>query len=395
MFQRSTKFSRANIKNRSKKVSAKTKKFMTKKHIVTLTALTLTVFATTASPVVFADRFQDQINELNQQSAVKQDGLNSLGSQAADLKDQINKLQAQISALQAQIQANENQKVVTLAKIADAEAKLVQNKQYLSDSIKAMYVEGGMSSLEMLATSKNLNDFVDQKQYQTSVQGKIQETLAAIKDLQAQLLTEKTNLERMIADQQDMKVKVATQQAEQARLLSLNQAQQSELDGQIKANSTKVADLHKQQALENARLSGGKIPSGVKGGGGYPGVWAFAPMDSIVDSWGMYNRECVSWTAYKVAASGRYMPHWGGYGNANQWDDNARAADIPVSHTPKSGDVAVSNSGTYGHVMYVEDVAGDGSIFVSDYNQQYDGLYRTYWISASTVSARGLLFIHF
>jgi surface antigen len=45
--------------------------------------------------------------------------------------------------------------------------------------------------------------------------------------------------------------------------------------------------------------------------------------------------------------------------------------------------------------MYVEATGSDGSIYVSDYNQQYDGLYREYWISASTVQAKNLVFIHF
>jgi len=375
--------------------NTKTTNKTARRKVLTLSFFGLLAVAMASSPLVYADHFQDQINELNQQTSVKQDGLNSLGAQAASYQDAIAKAQAQISALQAQIQANEAQKADTIKKIADAQADLDHKKQLLSDVLKKMYVTGGMSSLEMLATSKDLNDFVDQEQYNNKIQSQVQTTLAQIREVQAQLDVQKTNLERMIADQQDMRVKVAAQQAEQNRLLSLNEAQQNELNGQIKANNDKVSDLRKQQAMENARLSGGKIPAGVPGGGGYPGVWAFAPMDTIVDSWGMYNRECVSWTAYKVAVSGRYMPYWGGYGNANQWDDNARSSGIPVDGNPRSGDVAVSNSGTYGHVMYVEDVASDGSIFVSDYNQQYDGLYRAYWVSASTVSSRGLVFIHF
>lgn len=361
-----------------------------------LLTLGVVVSGLAASPLVYADQFQDQINDLTQQNATKQDGLNALGSEAASYQDAINKLQGEISNLQAQIQANEAKKADTIAKIADAEAQLVHNKQMLSDILKTMYVGEGMSSLEMLATSKNLNDYVDQQQYNNSVQSQIQTTLATIKTLQADLATQKSNLERMIANQKDMQSQVAAQQAEQSRLLGLNQAQQADLDGQIKANSSKISDLRKQQALENSRLSStGKIPSGSRGGGGYPSVWADAPQDSILDSWGMYNRECVSYTAFRVAASGRYMPYWGGYGNANQWDDNARAAGIPVDSHPRSGDVAISNNGTYGHALYVEGVASDGSINVSDYNQQYDGLYRNYWIDASTISSKNLVFIHF
>jgi surface antigen len=311
------------------------------------------------------------------------------------LQDTISKLQAEIANLQSQISINEAKRQETVAKIAEAEANLAKQRSYLADSLKAMYVDGNISSLEMLASSQDISHFVDQEEYQNSIQGQVQSTLDSIKALRVKLDSDKVTLERMIADLNDMRARVGSQQAEQARLLNLNQQQQADLDAQIKNNTAQAMELRKQQAMENARLGGGKIPAGIPGGGGYPGKWAFAEMDTIVDSWGMYNRECVSWTAYKVYASGRYMPYWGGYGNANQWDDNARAAGIPVDGRPRVGDVAVSNSGTWGHVMYVEGVGADGSIYVSDYNQQYDGLYREYWISAGTVSGKGLVFIHF
>jgi surface antigen len=104
----------------------------------------------------------------------------------------------------------------------------------------------------------------------------------------------------------------------------------------------------------------------------------------------MYNRECVSYTAFKVAVSGRHMPYWGGYGNANQWDDNARASGIAVDGNPREGDVAQTDNGYYGHVMYVEYVYGDGTILISQYNVNLDGRY-----SEKRISAAGLNFIHF
>lgn len=366
-----------------------------KKLVISSVVIGLIVGGVAVSPLVQAQTYQEQINALSAQNSDKQSNLGVLDDQAAGLQDTINKLQVQINALQSQIQINDAKRIDTVAQIAAAEAELTRQKGILSDDIKAMYIGGQMSSLEELATSQSLSEFADAQQYKIAVQHKIQAQLKSINDLKAKLATEKANLERMIADLNTMRNTVSTQQAEQARLLALNQQQQADLDNQIKANSAKIADLRRQQAIENARLFGNKIPAGIPGGGGYPGKWAFAPQDTIIDSWGMYNRECVSWTAYKVYASGRYMPYWGGIGNANQWDDNARAAGIPVDSRPRQGDVAVSNSGAFGHVMYVEQTAGDGSIYVSDYNQQYDGLYREYWIAASTVSARGLVFIHF
>lgn len=344
--------------------------------------------------LVEAATYQQQIEALNNRNADSRGDLNQLGSEAANLQDAIARLNAEIASLQSQIAASEAKRVETIAKIAEAEVELARQKTSLGESLKAMYVDGQMSSLEQLATSKGLEEFADQEQYQLSAQNKIQRTLATIKELQAKLATEKVNLERMIANLQEMRQRVFAQQAEQARLLSLNQTQQAELDGQIKANSSKISQLRSLQAAENARLLGGGSGRGTPGGGGYP--WGFVSYPSSqVDPWGMYKRECVSYTAWKVSNSGKYMPNWGGRGNAKQWDDNARAAGMNVSNTPSAQTVAVSNAGTWGHVMWVESVAGDGAIFVSDYNQQFDGNYRTYWISADKVAARGLVFIQF
>jgi surface antigen len=344
------------------------------------------------SPLVRADTYDDQINALRQSSAATQANKDQLGAQAASLADQINKLQVQISALQAQITDNQNKRNATIAKIAEAEAELAKQRKLLGENIKAMYLEGQITTLEMLASSKDLSEFVDKEQYRNTVKNKIKDAVDRITALKVQLANEKVTLEKLIADQEAIQSQLNAQQAEQSRLLSLNQAQQNELDSQIKANSSRISELKRQQAAENARRFArtGAIPSGVPGGGGYPGVWAFAPQDSIVDSWGMYNRECVSFTAWKVAASGRYMPYWGGIGNANQWPGNARASGIPVDGNPRVGDVAIGMYGYYGHAMYVEAVYGDGTIYVSQYNFGLDGYY-----SEMRINASGLYFIHF
>jgi surface antigen len=134
---------------------------------------------------------------------------------------------------------------------------------------------------------------------------------------------------------------------------------------------------------------GNHASGGAPCGGGYPGYLCNAAQDTVVDPWGMFNRECVSYTAYKVAASGRHMPYWGGRGNANQWPDSARADGIPVDGNPKAGDVAISLAGPYGHAMYVEAVNG-GSVYVSQYNYGVPGTYST-----MTIPASGLYFLHF
>ena len=350
----------------------------------------LVVLGASHAALVKADQFEEQIRQLSAENGEKRESVNQLGAQASSFEDAINKLQQQISVMQAQIAANEKRVVELQQQIAEAEAELAKQKDLLGQNIRAMYVEDDISTLEMLASSNDLSDFVDKQQYRNSVKNKIKATVDKINDLKHQLKGQKETLEQTLKNQNEVKTQLSVQQGEQNHLLSLNQQQQSELNGAIKNNNAKIAELRKQQAAENAKIFGGSVPKGIPGGGGYPGAWAFAPIDSIVDTWGMYNRECVSYTAWKVWSTGRFMPYWGGRGNANQWDDNARAAGIPVDGNPRVGDVAVKNAGFYGHVMYVEHVYGDGTIYISQYNAGWDGNY-----SEARISASGLVFIHF
>lgn len=355
------------------------------------------------SPLVTAATLQEQINQLNSENAVNKEVVSQLEREASSYEDAIYTLKNKIWALQRQIDENYEKSSQLEDEIIAAQAELERQKKLLGDSIKAMYLEGDISTIEMLATSDDLSDFFDKQEYRDVVKTKIKATLDKVTSLKAELKDKKAEVELIIKEQERLRSETNAQKAEQDRLLNYNVAQQNDHNSKVKTNQAKIAELRRLQAIENARLFGSTPGTGANCGGGYPGsasgpwgTWGCNyPLDNTIDNWGMYNRECVSYTAFKVAASGRYMPYWGGYGNANQWDDNARNSGIPVDDNPKVGDVAVSNAGTYGHVMYVEAVSDDNGIYISDYNQQWDGRYREYWIPASTWQARGLVFIHF
>lgn len=107
----------------------------------------------------------------------------------------------------------------------------------------------------------------------------------------------------------------------------------------------------------------------------YPGA------SSGVDPWNFYKGQCTSFAAWRVnhnlgiRFSNSYKgQHWG---NAINWDNAARAAGISVTGTPRAGDIAVRNYGTYGHVAYVAKVNADGSFVVEEYNFLHKNNYDT------------------
>ena len=335
-----------------------------------------------------ADTYDDQIRALQQEAQGYQNEAGRLRAEADTLQSTINVLNAQSAALQAQISSNEIKAQQLNQQIKDTEQRIANQKDAMGRNLRSMYVESTITPLEMIASSKSIGDFIDKQEYRNKIRDSIQSSLEKIKELKADLEKQKIEVDHVLADQKEMHAQLAEQESAKNNLLAQTQGQEAAYQSLVGQKNNEISNLRAQQRAANSRfIPGGGGPAC---GGGYPGVYCNAPMDSIVDMWGMYNRECVSYAAFKVQQSGRYMPYWGGRGNANQWDDNARASGIPVDSTPRVGDVAVWNVGYYGHVMYVEGVHGDGTISISQYNADWNGTYSTNRISAS-----GLQFIHF
>lgn len=87
-------------------------------------------------------------------------------------------------------------------------------------------------------------------------------------------------------------------------------------------------------------------------------------------------RNCTDWVAWRIPEiTGVSVPR--GWSHAKYWDDRARESGYSVDTIAEKGDIAVWNSGAYGHVEVVESVNGDGSVNTSAYNKSQDGEFGT------------------
>lgn len=377
-----------------------------KKRLIPLFITALAALITISSPV-YASDYSAQIQSLQNQNADKQTSLENLKTAALPLQQKIDNLQATIDGLTKLINDNQAARDKLTGSIASLDGQIAGQRQILKDSVRQMYIQGDMSTVEMLATSKNLSDYVDKEQYTLLAQTKVKKGMDKINNLENEQKKQKKQADQLIADNQKMQSQVSAQKDQVNQLLSQNQAQQDSASQDIASNNAQISDLEKKQAAENASmLASLSVPSG--GGGGasvtvqstpsnildvdgtqYP--WANAPWpNDIPDPWGMDERQCVSYTAWAVSASGRHMPYWGGSGNAKQWPADAEAAGIAVDSNPRAGDVAISTAGTYGHAMYVNSVNSDGTLNISQYNADWTGTYST-----ARINPGSLVFIHF
>lgn len=327
---------------------------------------------------------QDQINALQQENANNRNIVAQLQGQATSYQDAINKLQAAISALQSQIDANTAEQNRLQKEIDKAEAELIKQKQLLGTNIKQMYLEGDVSTLEVLAASRNLSDFVDKQQYRNAVQDKVKETLDKIKELQLSLQKHKREVESLLTEQKSQQANQQAARAEQNSLLSYNIGQQAAYNQKTKDNQAKIDALIASQRRANFNPDGGyyfiRFPGAVRSfdPGAYPYAnagFGMSPGPGCVDNdgpdqWGYCTRQCVSYTAWAVVASGRSAPMY--WGNARDWVAAAYARGIPVYRTPQPGDIAISTAGFWGHAMYVQSVSGN-TFGTSEYNTYLTG----------------------
>ncbi|ORX69439.1 CHAP-domain-containing protein [Linderina pennispora] len=112
------------------------------------------------------------------------------------------------------------------------------------------------------------------------------------------------------------------------------------------------------------------------------------------DKWLYFKCQCTSFVAWRINSRlginfhNKYKGK--AWGNANQWDEAARASGVKVDGTPTPGSIAQTNKGGggAGHVAWVAKVSGN-SVTIEEYNY---GVYRGY--GTRTVPKSTFNYIH-
>lgn len=348
-------------------------------HATRATLVVIAIFMAVVTPFQIvqparADEFDERIKALQSEIDQYQVKAGELSKKASSLQVELDRLSYEKATLQKQIDLKQAEYDQTVISIAENEKKIEQNQGALGDTIASLYVDDKISTIEMLASSQNIGEYVDKQEYRSAVRDQLTRTISEIKTLKKKLEQQKVDAERILADQKIQRSTLASKEAEQQQLVNQTRGEEAAYQGLSADRSAKKAEVQRQQAaataaaMRRANGSGGQAVAGDPGKGGYPSNLANAPLDALVDPWGMYNRECVSYTAWKVYQKNGYMPYWGGRGNANQWPAAARSAGIATGSTPRVGSVGVISAGVYGHVVWVESVNSNGTINISQYN---------------------------
>lgn len=314
-----------------------------------------------------------------------------LAAEAEQIEVRLARLDAQLASVNAEIRKNKQQFERLSMELEVREAEVADRSDDVEAVLRQAYFDSQMSVVEMLASRNSLSHYMDYYAVRDRIQSELQDDLGVLKDAKAEIEAQREAIAAVLRDGRSMRDTLQQKREEQAELLERTRGQQRAYAQLVKERNATIAALRAQQLSANqSYFAAGEIIKGDPNRGGYPDKLDNAPQDSLVDPWGMYNRECVSYTAWKVHQTTGHMPYWGGHGNANQWPASARAVDIPTGTTPKKHAVAIAFIGPYGHAMFVEEVLGNGNIRISEYNYFVDGTY-----TERIIPGDGLTYIYF
>ncbi|MDR1197117.1 MAG: CHAP domain-containing protein [Candidatus Nomurabacteria bacterium] len=285
----------------------------------------------------------------------------------------------EIYAIQADINKNQAEIEDLNLKIDNNEKKLDQLRESIKKTVVKLYLETGVSELEIIASSDSVVDFTTRQTNQQIIQDKVKMIVEETKKAKAELEAQHKLAKAKKTDNEARKADVDARRSELQDLKDEWAGKQYKYENEAEAHD----EERQRQMTEQSRLVRQTFGGGTSSqcGGGYP--YCDYTLDGGIDPWGLYYRECVSYTAYKVDATYGNMPYFGGRGNANEWVSTAQSYGIPTGSTAKVGSVGVSYAGYYGHVVWVEKVEGN-TVYFSDYNRAGPGMYGTGSASASS-----------
>lgn len=191
---------------------------------------------------------RSDINSINNQVAEGEEHLDGLQETTQTLEEALRKLKAEIAELQTQIEKTQEDVEATEEELAETEAELERQKEIMASSIRLLYKRGNISTVELIASSENFTDFVNQEEYVQRIKKQVHEASLEVEALKKQLEEQKEELDDLLATQTGQKKLLDDKRAEQQRLV--DQAKQEEFSYQSYLKGLQEKQRKAEERLE-------------------------------------------------------------------------------------------------------------------------------------------------
>lgn len=208
------------------------------------------------------DAAQSKINKLSGQKKDTEEYISALDVKIQALKDKISTLKAEANALQSNIDKVKKNISDTGAQIdkiqADIDAKQAEFDKTFEEycqRLRAMYVSGHASNLEVLLTSSDISSILTRSEMIKSVSQKDSKTLNDLMDKMNEIEKDKAELEQKRAQLNKDKEKLQSQKDKLDSNIATVNASKKELDKEVSEANAMMRKLNSQTAEYKESIS--------------------------------------------------------------------------------------------------------------------------------------------
>ncbi len=226
---------------------------------VIASALIVDTVLPAASQTVYADRASELSNKIAQLDAESR----ALQAQAEELRHHGDSLQATLNAINAEKAAIQRQLDISQAKydqlvvqIEETQKKIDDQKTILGKTLANIYVDSSVTSLEMLASSKSIGDYMDKQGTRSAIRDQLNRAIKKVRELKVQLAKQKADTEQVLKDQTAQRDAMADKEAEQARLVEQTRGEEARYQ-QLSAEARKQreAAFRELESINTSNIS--------------------------------------------------------------------------------------------------------------------------------------------
>ncbi|MBR1762328.1 MAG: peptidoglycan DD-metalloendopeptidase family protein [Eubacterium sp.] len=184
---------------------------------------------------------QEYIAALDKKIQLKQDQIDVLQADANELQSEINSIESSIDRAEKQIEKTQKE-------IDKKQAQFDKTYDEYCQRLKAMYVSGHASNLEVLLTSTDISSILTRSQMIKSVSEKDSETLDYLMVQMEQIEKDKAELEAKINKLSEDKKKLEKDKKELTSQISTIESSKRELDNEVAECNALIRKLSSQSA---------------------------------------------------------------------------------------------------------------------------------------------------
>ena len=374
----------------SKLNSNKSKLVKTVVSFVVTLSLVLTCFSANLLSAGAAS-YREKINELESKQAKVKEQISSLKSDISDqeklkdaLQDEIDTVQAQIDVYNGQLTEVENRLSEIEAQKEQKQNNLENTKQTFMTRLRAMYVSGDNSMLNVLLSANDFGDFLYRDQLLSSVTDhdnaimeQLKADIKAVEELETQANEEKQEIQSIKSEVDAKRAELGDRMKEMNAVISELEGQKSGLEDQldeyaaaidefeakIQAEAAAAAKNNNSSASQSPSYSGGAKPNA--GGWVWPCPGFYYISSYVGPRWGrthngldiaggsIYGKPIVAARAGTVIDAGWNSGGYGNYVMINHGDGFSSLYAHLVSYEVSVGDYVIM---AYGNADIIENV---------------------------------------